>query len=249
MVAYYLHKFRTLEINYLIYDKELVSIISAFKEWRPSLAGAQHHVHVVTDHKKLLYFSSTNTLTHRQAQWTIFLLDYDFKITFRPWHWHNKADALSKRTELATCLDQQPQCMLTPDQVQIFATYVLQDKTLLVEITMTTTTNHFVQEITQEINAHFDDPTHRSHWDDLEKFSFQDGVLLRNNLVQSSLCHRRAVLCSHYNWMPQRFVYRLLWVRQNFGSDLLDILVAPIIEASQRLQQDLWHLCLIRVKD
>ena len=43
----------------------------------------------------------------------------------------------------------------------------------------TTTTDRFAQ----EIKACFEDPTHRSQRDDLEKFSFRDGVLLRNNLV------------------------------------------------------------------
>ena len=44
---------------------------------------------------------------------------------------------------------------------------------------MATKTDRF----TKEIKACFEDPTHRSQRDDLEKFSFRDGVLLRNNLV------------------------------------------------------------------
>jgi hypothetical protein len=58
-VAYYSRKF-TQEINYPIYDKELLAIIVAFQERRSYLAGAQHCIQVVTDHKNLIYFATTN---------------------------------------------------------------------------------------------------------------------------------------------------------------------------------------------
>jgi hypothetical protein len=67
-VAYYSRKFTTVEINYPIYDKELVAIIAAFKEWRPYLASAQHRIQVVTDHKNLVYFSTTCTLNRKHAR-------------------------------------------------------------------------------------------------------------------------------------------------------------------------------------
>ena len=67
-MAYYSRKFMTSEINYPIYDKELVAIIATFEEWYPYLVGAQHRVQVVTDHKNLVYFSITRTLNRRQAR-------------------------------------------------------------------------------------------------------------------------------------------------------------------------------------
>ena len=87
----------------------------------------------------------------------------DFKIAFRLGHQHSKADALSRGPELAPCpvhkaYDHQYLCLLTPDQVQIFATYVLQDETLLTDITTINATDRFAQ----EIKACFEDPTHRS---------------------------------------------------------------------------------------
>ena len=103
-VAYYSRKFTAPEINYPIYDKELAAIISVFEEWRPYLVGAQHRVEVVTDHKNLLYFSSTRTLNCRQVRWSIFLADYDFEITYHPGHQHSKADALSRRPELRSTI-------------------------------------------------------------------------------------------------------------------------------------------------
>ena len=183
-VAYFSRKFTAPEINYPIYDKELAAIIFAFEEWRPYLAGAQHRVQVVTDHKNLLYFTSTRTLNRRQARWSIFLADYDFDITFRPGSRHSKADALSRRSEFVPrpgdkTYDQQSQCMLTPDQVQISAAYVLHDETLVAEIATSTSTDRFAQDVKASLN----DPTHQSHRDNLAKFSFQDGILLRNDLV------------------------------------------------------------------
>ena len=67
-VAFYSRKFTTSEINYPVYDKELAAIITAFTEWRPYLAGAQHHIQVLTDHKNLIYFTTSHTLNRWQAR-------------------------------------------------------------------------------------------------------------------------------------------------------------------------------------
>ncbi len=39
-VAFYSRKLTGAEINYQVYDKELLAIITAFEQWRPYLAGA-----------------------------------------------------------------------------------------------------------------------------------------------------------------------------------------------------------------
>jgi hypothetical protein len=80
LIAFYSRKLTNAEINYQVYDKELLVIITAFEQWRPYLAGAQHRVQVLTDHKNLLYFTTTWTLNRRQARWSIFLADFDFEI-------------------------------------------------------------------------------------------------------------------------------------------------------------------------
>jgi hypothetical protein len=72
-------------------------------------------------------------LNRRQARWSIFLANYDIKIKFCPGNRHSTADALSRRPELAPrpgdkAYDDQSQCLLTPDQVQISTTYLLQDE-------------------------------------------------------------------------------------------------------------------------
>jgi hypothetical protein len=181
-VAYYSRKFTAPEINYPIYDKELAAIVAAFTEWRPYLAGAQHRVQVLTDHKNLLYFSTTRTLNRRQARWSTFLADYDFEIVFRPGAQNMKADALSRRSDFELCprddaYAQQSQCLLKPDQFQLFATCMLHDDSLLAEIAKALPTDKFANAIQEGLL----DPSKSK--EDLAYFRFEGGLLYRNQLL------------------------------------------------------------------
>ncbi len=90
------------EINYDIHDKEMLAIITGFKEWRCYLEGAMHTITVYTDHKNLEYFETKNLiLNRRQARWSLFLAGFDFKIIYRKGTENGKADALSRRSEYA----------------------------------------------------------------------------------------------------------------------------------------------------
>ena len=62
-VAYFSKKHATAECNYEIYDKELLTIIRCFKEWRPELKGSPFLIAVLTNHKNLEYFMLTKKLT------------------------------------------------------------------------------------------------------------------------------------------------------------------------------------------
>ena len=64
-VTYFSKKHSPAECNYEIYDKKLMTIICAFKEWRPELEGSPTPVEVITDHKNLEYFMSTKQLSRR----------------------------------------------------------------------------------------------------------------------------------------------------------------------------------------
>jgi hypothetical protein len=66
-VAFYSRKLTNAKINYQVYDKELLAIITTFEQWKSYLVGTQHRVQVLTDHKNLLYFTTTHTLNHQQA--------------------------------------------------------------------------------------------------------------------------------------------------------------------------------------
>jgi hypothetical protein len=122
--AYFSRKLAAAEINYEMYDKELLAIVAAFEQWRHYLAGAQHKVTVHRDHKNLKYFSTSRTLNRRQARWSIFLADFDFEIVYRLGADQGKADALSRRSvhELTPTDEvnvQQTRSQLRPDHFRV----------------------------------------------------------------------------------------------------------------------------------
>ena len=58
-VVFYSRKMTGLELNYDIYDKELLAVVEALREWRVYLEGTKYPVQIYTDHKNLLYWTST----------------------------------------------------------------------------------------------------------------------------------------------------------------------------------------------
>ena len=66
-IAFYSRQMTPPETNYEIYDKELLAIYVAFKEWRHFLSG-KHKTQVFCDHKNLIWFTTTKVLTRRQAR-------------------------------------------------------------------------------------------------------------------------------------------------------------------------------------
>jgi hypothetical protein len=46
-------KMKPAEINYPIYNKELLAIIKAFEEWRPEVSGTKEPIEVFLDYKAL----------------------------------------------------------------------------------------------------------------------------------------------------------------------------------------------------
>jgi hypothetical protein len=98
-VAFFSKKHSLQEINYEIYDKELLAIIRAFEEWRPELEGATHDITVLCDHRNLQYFMTTKDLSRRQVRWSEFLSRFRFEITYRPGKLMGKPDALTRRSQ------------------------------------------------------------------------------------------------------------------------------------------------------
>ena len=97
-IAYFSKKHNPAECNYEIYDKELMAIVRAFKEWRSELEGSTYPINVITDHKNLEYFMFTKQLSCCQAHWSEFLSCFNYHITYRSGKADSKPDALTCRS-------------------------------------------------------------------------------------------------------------------------------------------------------
>ena len=62
-VTFYSCTLTTPELNYDTHDKELLAIFEAFRLWRHYLEDSASPVDVVTNHKNLVYFSTSKVLT------------------------------------------------------------------------------------------------------------------------------------------------------------------------------------------
>ena len=99
VVAYRSSTFSDAERNYEIYDKEMLAIVQALKEWRHYLLGASRSFEVWTDHANLTYFRSPQKLNRRQARWRLDLAEFDFTLVHKPGKTLGKADLLSRRAD------------------------------------------------------------------------------------------------------------------------------------------------------
>jgi RNase H-like domain found in reverse transcriptase len=59
-VAFHSRTFTGAELNYDVHDKELLAIFEAFQRWGHYLEGSGSPIDVVTDHKNLEYFATTD---------------------------------------------------------------------------------------------------------------------------------------------------------------------------------------------
>ena len=83
-------------LNYDIYDKELLTIMYALKEWHPYLLDACETFEIWTDHKNLSYFRKVQDLNSWQACWYLKLQDFDYTLHHIPGTSNSKADILSR---------------------------------------------------------------------------------------------------------------------------------------------------------
>src|ERR1700731_664955 len=90
-------KLRDAQLNYDVYDLEMLAIIQALEEWQHYLYGQEFEIH--TDHHNLAYFWKPNPLNGRQNRWNQFLSQFDFKIVLRARKSNAVADSLSRRPD------------------------------------------------------------------------------------------------------------------------------------------------------
>src|SRR6202453_1166276 len=98
-VAFISKTFTATKQNYKIHDREMLTIVAAFKEWRVYLEGAPK-ITAIMDHEVLKYFMTSKELTPQQARWAEFLGSFVFTITYRPGKASSKPDILSRLPQL-----------------------------------------------------------------------------------------------------------------------------------------------------
>ena len=99
-VAFHSCTFSALELNYDTHNKELLAIFEAFHVWRHFLEGSGTPIDVVTDHKNLEYFSTTEVLTRHQACWSEYLSQFNLIIHFCPGKLGTKPNSLTRRWDI-----------------------------------------------------------------------------------------------------------------------------------------------------
>ena len=82
-LCFYSKKFTLAELNYPIYDKELLAVVEAFRQWRVYMEGVAHPIRVFSDHKNLEYFSQARTTSRRHASWAATLAAFNYNILYR----------------------------------------------------------------------------------------------------------------------------------------------------------------------
>ena len=212
-LSFYSRKFTPPEINYEVYDKELLAIIVSLLVWRQYLLGAKQGIIIFTDHRNLVHFQTTQQLTRRQARWSQVLSEYNFVLEYRKGSLQGKPDALSRRVDYEIqpgepAYDHQFQTVLHPDMFKAthtnpVSTAVTSDRlfTLRVQASKVTTlstvlgiqhaasTDKLAMQIKTEIQGGTSD----------ECWTIEDGILLYNNLVYVPESCRNQLLTLHHD--------------------------------------------------
>ena len=102
VVAYASRQLKKHDQNYPVHDLELAAVVMALKMWRHHLYGAKFEL--FTDHKSLKYVFTQRDLNLRQRRWVEYMKDYDFELAYHPGKANVVADALSRRSHVASLL-------------------------------------------------------------------------------------------------------------------------------------------------
>ncbi len=62
----------------------MLGIIRALEDWRHYLEGLPSPFEIITDHRNLEYWRTTQNLSRRQARWSLYLSRFDFHLTHKP---------------------------------------------------------------------------------------------------------------------------------------------------------------------
>ena len=100
LIIYYSQKITPLELNYNIYNKELLVIIVVLKEQRVFLQGIIELFIIKIDYKNLIGFLIIKELNRRSVRWVEILIKYYFEIKHVSGIDNIRIDTLSRKAEL-----------------------------------------------------------------------------------------------------------------------------------------------------
>jgi RNase H-like domain found in reverse transcriptase/Integrase zinc binding domain len=116
-VAFLSKTFTDTERQYEIYNRELLGIVCALKEWRHYIQGSGHTTLVHTDHQNLTYFQKAQKLSDWQARWSLFISEFDIKLQHLPENKMVLSDTLSRRPDHCPEEDETKEEILLPDDL------------------------------------------------------------------------------------------------------------------------------------
>src|SRR5882672_8670886 len=99
-IAFYSCSMQPVELNYEIYDKGLLAIFEAFRQWHNYLEGSAHVVLVLSDHKNLEYFTTTKQLMCFQVRWSEYLSGFNHLICYHAGQLGTKPDVLTQQEDV-----------------------------------------------------------------------------------------------------------------------------------------------------
>ena len=95
-VAFHSQSMSPTERNYQVYDRELMAIIRALRDWLCYIYGSPFTTIVWTDHHNLTFFTHLQKLTQQQVRWVVKLMEYDLKLQHKKGSKMVVADVLSR---------------------------------------------------------------------------------------------------------------------------------------------------------
>jgi len=100
LIAFLSRTMQPAEMNYKIYNKELLAIVETLAKWRQYLLNAAETFEIWMDHKNLKYFQESHKLNRRQARWYLKLQDYNFTLQHIPGKMNTQVDILLRKDQI-----------------------------------------------------------------------------------------------------------------------------------------------------
>jgi hypothetical protein len=95
-VSFISRKLSQAELNYDVFDKEMLAIVFSLRKWRYFLQGAEHKTIIYSDHQNLTSFKTAVSLNRRHARWAEELQSDSLDLFYRKGTSNQKADKLSR---------------------------------------------------------------------------------------------------------------------------------------------------------